>query len=105
MNIGKAMMQLREEAGLSRREMAAKLGIQPTSLWKIDNGRVEPKTSTIARFCEIIGTPIAYLYIKAFTIEDFLPVWRAKPVLKVGDLLGEAMSPSGLCDPHSPILK
>ena len=75
------MQELREEAGLSRREMAERLGIKPTSLWKIENNRVEPKKSTVAKFCALLGLSLAYLYTKAFEKEDFLPDWASKPVL------------------------
>lgn len=71
MNIGKAFLEIREETGLSRRELAEKLGCTPTSLWKIENGRVSPKKSTIDKLCALLGVPLAYFYNKSFTAEDF----------------------------------
>ena len=65
------MLTIREECGLSRQEMAQKLGCTPTSIWKIENGKVTPKQSTIAKFCVTTATPLAYFYNRAFTAEDF----------------------------------
>ena len=71
MNIGKAMQTIREECGLSRQEMALKLGCTATAIWKIENNRTTPRHATIAKFCSITATPLAYLYNRAFTAEDF----------------------------------
>lgn len=71
MDIGKAMMEIREEVGISRREMATKLSIRPQSLWKIERGMVWPKQETIAKFCCSAKIPVAYLYAKAMTKEDY----------------------------------
>lgn len=71
MNIGKAMMTIREEIGLSRQEMAKQLEMTPGALWKIENGRTVPKEITIRKFCAFIHVPVAYFYNRAFTIEDY----------------------------------
>lgn len=71
MNIGKAFQAIREETGLSKQDLAEKLGCTANSLWKIENGRVKPKSSTIEKFCSVTGTPLAYFYNRAFTAEDF----------------------------------
>ena len=72
MNIGKTMKELREERGLSRKEVAAELGITVTALWKIENGRVRPKQETLFAYCRAMGFPLAYFYNKSFTISDFI---------------------------------
>lgn len=71
MNIGKAMQTIREECGLSRQEMAQKLGCTATSIWKVETGHCFPKQATIAKFCAATATPLAYFYNRAFTAEDF----------------------------------
>lgn len=72
MNIGRVIKDLREQKGTSQKEMAANLGITRSALWKIENGKVWPKKTTIDKFCLLIGIPVAYLYQKAFTIEDYI---------------------------------
>ena len=47
MNVGKTIKTIREEQGLSRRELAEKLGIKPSSLWKVETAHVYPKKATI----------------------------------------------------------
>ena len=80
MNIGKAMARIREENGLSRKELAEKLQCMPTSLWKIENNRVQPKQSTIDYFCFVTRTPLARLYMLAFEARDFAPYASVKDV-------------------------
>ena len=72
MNIGKSMQTIREELGLSRPEMAERLGCSKTAVWKIENNRVHPKNETINRFCRITGTPLARVYTMSFEAEDFV---------------------------------
>ena len=71
MDIGKAMMEIREEAGISRKEMATKLKIRPQSLWKIEKGMTYPKPKTIAQFCVAAKVPMACLYMRAMEKEDY----------------------------------
>lgn len=73
MNIGKAFQTIREEAGLTRKDLAEKLDCTPNSLWKIENGRVWPKEATIIRFCFITRTPLARFYLLALEPRDFAP--------------------------------
>jgi len=70
------MKELRELGQISRAKMAKDLCITESALWKIENGRTQPKSSTIDRFCEYMIIPKAYLYHKSFDDEDFLEVVR-----------------------------
>ena len=85
MDIGNAMMEIREQAGISRPEMAAKLGITRQAMWKIETGRCWPKQKVIEKFCEISRTPLGYLYVKAITIEDYY--WPAEAWTEDGKLI------------------
>lgn len=71
MNYGKAFKELREEKGLSRAEVAKRIGCTPSALSKIENGRTVPKEITIRKFCAFIHVPVAYFYNRAFSIEDY----------------------------------
>ena len=81
MNIGKAMKEIREERSLSSREMAALLGITPSALWRIENGKVWPKKATVDRFCFETKTPVARLYHLAFEPRDFAPIPSVQDVV------------------------
>ena len=71
MNYGKAFREIREEKGLSRSDVARRIGCTTSSLSKIENGKVTPKEKTIARFCLITYTPMARFYTLAFDMTDF----------------------------------
>lgn len=71
MNIGKAMKTIREENGLSRQELAKRLGCTTSALSKIENNRVSPKIATIEAFCGATKTPMARLYSIALEARDF----------------------------------
>ena len=73
MNIGKAMQMIREENGLSRPQMAEKLGMTPGALWKIENRKTKPKPATVDYFCFVTRTPLARLYSLAFEPVDYAP--------------------------------
>lgn len=71
MEIGRAMQKIREERGMSRKSIADSIGVTHGALWKIENGRVEPKRATIERFCSVMGIPLAYLYGRAMALDDY----------------------------------
>lgn len=71
MNYGKAFRELREEKGLSRAEIANRIGCTPSALSKIESGKVRPKEKTIEKFCVMTSTQIARFYTLALTREDF----------------------------------
>lgn len=72
MDIGKVMLEIRENAGISRATMAKHLNIRSQSVWKIEKGKSWPKPTTIAKFCQVVGIPLAYLYAKSMTIDDYI---------------------------------
>ena len=73
MDIGKAMMEIREQSGLSMSEMAKELCIRRQSVWKIEKGKSWPKPSTVEKFCEVVGIYRAELYLKSMGPEDLPP--------------------------------
>lgn len=71
MNFGRVFRKAREERKESQRAFASKLGLTPTSLWKIEYGRVKPNQNTISRFHKETGIPIAKIYIDAIEPQDY----------------------------------
>ena len=80
MNIGKAMLAVRQEFGLSRPKMAEALGITNGALWKIETGKTTPKPATIERLCFVTRTPLARFYHLSFEARDFAPYAAVRDV-------------------------
>lgn len=72
MRIGKAFKNIREESGIKQREMAARLGMTPTALWKIEAGKTSPKWKTMQKFIAEMHVPVAYFFSKAMDLEDYI---------------------------------
>ena len=63
MNIGERIRYKRMERGWSQRDLAEKMGYSNHStIGKIETGKVDPPTSKVAQFAEVLGTSIAYLH-------------------------------------------
>lgn len=71
MNIGSAMKRIREQSGIGRPEMAKRLSVTQSALWKIEAGKTFPKRKTLDKFCEETRTPLARLYVEALEPTDF----------------------------------
>ena len=71
MDYGKVFKKQREKMGISQREMAKKLGLTPSALWKIESGRNVPKEGTIVKLCSVAFIPLAYFYKEATTLSDY----------------------------------
>lgn len=66
------MKVIREEIGFSRREMADRLGIKQSGLWKIENHKVIPKWKTVSKFIAEAHIPAAYFFSRAMDLEDYI---------------------------------
>lgn len=55
------LTRLREERGLSRRQVATSMGIQAVQLRVTEHGGAEPKLSTLVRYAEAIGVELSIL--------------------------------------------
>lgn len=72
MNIGSAMKRIREQSGIGRPEMAKRLSVTQSALWKIEAGKTFPKRKTLDKFCEETRISLALLYVKALEESDFV---------------------------------
>ena len=88
MDIGRAMLEIREEMHLSRKELASKLSVTPGALWKMETGKVQPKQATIQRFLETTGVGRAELYLRAIDKDDI----PARDFLDIMDVLTSVTS-------------
>lgn len=59
-HVGARVRQAREEAGLEQAELAARLGISPQQMNRIEQGRSGTVLPTLDRIARITGKPLAF---------------------------------------------
>lgn len=74
MNFGKVFKNTRESLGLNQRTLAARLGITPVALWKIESGKARPRWGTMVKFLKEADLSWAELFIGAMERGDFQPL-------------------------------
>jgi transcriptional regulator with XRE-family HTH domain len=55
---GKRVDRLAAARGLSRRELAERVGISPVSLWQFLMGECGPSLETAGRMADVLGVPL-----------------------------------------------
>jgi transcriptional regulator with XRE-family HTH domain len=58
---GQAVESLAARRGMSRRELADRVGIKPPSLWALLVGKSKPKFATVCRLADVLGVPVQKL--------------------------------------------
>lgn len=57
----KRITELRKKAGLQQKQLAEKLNLYPTTLYKYEKGVVEPSLDMLMRLADFFGVSIDYL--------------------------------------------
>jgi transcriptional regulator with XRE-family HTH domain len=60
--VGPRLRQLREQKGMSARQVADLAGMTPASLSRLENGRVSPTVASLARLVAAMGETMATLF-------------------------------------------
>jgi DNA-binding XRE family transcriptional regulator len=55
---GKRVDRLAEQKGLTRRDLAERVGITPVSLWQFLMGKARPRLETAGRMADALGVPL-----------------------------------------------
>lgn len=55
---GQRIDRLAEKKGLTRRELAERVGITPVSLWQFLMGQARPRLETAGRLADVLGVPL-----------------------------------------------
>lgn len=55
---GQRIEKLAQQRGLSRRELAERVGISPVSLWQFLMGDAGPSLQTAGRLADVLGVPL-----------------------------------------------
>jgi DNA-binding XRE family transcriptional regulator len=62
MSIGTRVMQIRNQKGISQRELSQRSGIAGSYLSRIENRHLEPRPKTLRRLAQALGVPIAEFF-------------------------------------------
>ena len=87
--IRERLIQLREEAGLSQEEMAAKIGVSRSTVRGWETGVNLPGASALIKIAELYGVPIDYLFGREELEKLYVGKLPAKIILLLGDLARE----------------
>ena len=72
--VGPRLRQLRDQKGMSARQVAELAGLTPAYLSRLENGRVSPTVATLARLVAAMGETMATLFAE--------PPGEAQPVVR-----------------------
>lgn len=70
MDIGKTIISLRKQQGLSQKTLAELAGISANALCRIEKGYSFPSKKNIKAICSSLRVPTAYLLLKSLTDDD-----------------------------------
>ena len=70
MNVGEKIRQVRESKGMSQKEVALTLIMNPSQYSKIENGKVDPQFSSIEKIANALGVDIADMFNSNKVITD-----------------------------------
>jgi len=62
MSIGTRVMQIRNQKGISQRELSQRSGIAGSYLSRIENRHLEPRPKTLRKIAEALGVPLAEFF-------------------------------------------
>jgi DNA-binding XRE family transcriptional regulator len=62
MSIGTRVMQIRNQNGISQRELSQRSGIAGSYLSRIENRHLEPRPKTLRKIAEALGVPLAEFF-------------------------------------------
>jgi transcriptional regulator with XRE-family HTH domain len=68
--LGRAVQALRQKAGLSQEALAARAGLDPSSIARVEAGQVDPTWGSMRRIASGLGVPLEELAELAETLEE-----------------------------------
>jgi len=60
--LGPRLKEIRLKSGLSLREVARQLGVSPSFVSQIENGKSQPSVATLYSFARLLGVPVDVLF-------------------------------------------
>ncbi len=62
MSLGTRIMQVRNQKGLTQRQLSERTGIAGSYLSRIENRRLEPRPKTLRKIADALGIPVSELF-------------------------------------------
>jgi len=62
LSIGSRLLQIRNQRGLSQRQLSQRCGLASSYLSRIENRRLEPRPKTLRRIAEALAIPVSELF-------------------------------------------
>jgi transcriptional regulator with XRE-family HTH domain len=78
-NLGGRLRQVRLDSGLSLREVARQLGVSPSFVSQLENGKSQPSVATLYSLAQLLEVSIDQLFAPASTPESAAAKAAAKP--------------------------
>ena len=60
--VGRTVRSIREDQGLKQYELAAKAGVHPQTINRIEKGHCTPDVATLTRLADALGVPVVRLF-------------------------------------------
>jgi transcriptional regulator with XRE-family HTH domain len=70
MNIGERIKKIREAKGLSQKEVALNLSMNPSQYSKIENGKVDPQCSSIEKIANALGVSLVDIFTQESNLDN-----------------------------------
>lgn len=83
--LGTHLKKIRQDRGISLRQLSRSAAMSPASLSAIENGRSSPTLATLSRVLQALGTGFSEFFAQGPSADD-LPVFRAKDMRIIRDL-------------------
>ncbi|SHN22395.1 helix-turn-helix domain-containing protein [Chitinophaga sp. CF418] len=69
MNLGKAIVKIREKTGMKQVTLASKVGISATALSFIESNKSRPSEETLNKIAKVFDTDVWFIYLTAIDPE------------------------------------
>lgn len=85
--LGHRLREIREDAGLSQRDMATNLGWHSSKLSKIEHGKQAPTVADVTAWCTACGTPdlVTELLARQRAVHEMFTQWRRMEATGLAD--------------------
>src|SRR5690349_21576858 len=89
MDIGKTIRTLRTAAGLSQKDLAARVGLSASGLSLIESGAREPTVTFLKNVSRELGVPVSVLFVESEEVPAGLTSQQAENYVRVQSLLAD----------------
>lgn len=77
MTLGEAIAEMRKQRGLTQADVARSVGVSPTHISLIENGKREPSLSLLKRMGSTLGVSLPVLFALTLSVDDVPEEYRS----------------------------